>query len=91
MRYAILRSLLLLLLCSGCDSPWRSRFPIGTRLYEPEGHRYFGKVVGYDDQHDFANGTSAGPAILIEPEERGYEPVWGACATCSTLFEVEKP
>ena len=73
MRYAIIRSLLLLVLWfSGCDSPWRSRFPIGTELYDISNHRYFGKVVGYENRHDFKNGTEAGPAILIEPGRRRH-------------------
>ena len=91
MRYAIIRSLLLLLLFSGCDSSWRTRFPIGTKLYESEGHRLFGKVVGYTNSHDFENGTNPGPAILIESAEGGHERVWGSCATCAAEFESEKP
>ena len=91
MRYAIIKSLLLLVLFSGCDSSWRSRFPIGTKLYETEGHRLFGKVVGYENSHDFANGTGPGPAILIESAGGGQERVWGSCATCAAEFETETP
>ena len=91
MRYALVRSLLLLLLFSGCDSPWRARFPIGTKLYENAGHRYFGKVVKYEDSHHFDNGLPPAPAILIESAESGHERVWGACATCAALFDMEKP
>ncbi len=91
MRHAVIRSLLLMLLLSGCDSSWRSRFPVGTKLYESEGHRLFGKVVGYENRHDFDNGTAPVPAILIEAAEGGHERVWGGCATCAASFELEKP
>ena len=91
MRQALVRSLLLLLLFSGCDSPWRTRFPIGTKLYENAGHRYFGQVVGYEDSHNFGNGLASSPSILIESAEGGHERVWGACATCAALFDTEKP
>ena len=43
-----------------------SRFPNGTKLYDRTDHKYFGKVVGYEERHDFHNGTAPAPAILIE-------------------------
>ena len=87
----MIRSLLLMLFLSGCDSSWRTSFPNGTKLYESEGHRLFGKVVGYENRHDFNNGTVPGPAILIETAEGSHERVWGSCATCAASFESEKP
>ena len=91
MRRVLIRSLLLMLFLSGCDSSWRASFPIGTKLYESEGHRLFGKVVGYQDRHDFDNGTTPGPPIMIEAADGGHEHVWGSCATCAASFELEKP
>ena len=91
MRYAIIRSLLLLVLFSGCDSSWRTRIPIGTKLYEGTNHQYFGKVIGYENQHDFSNGTDPCPAILIEPADPGREKVWGSCATCAASFDMQAP
>lgn len=76
----------------GCGPAWSSQFREGTKLYEKNNHRYFGKVVAYEDKHDFHNGTSAQAAILIEPAEGGEAArVWGACGTCATTFTVEAP
>ena len=92
MRLALIfRGFLLLLIVTGCDSPWRSRFPIGTKLYEQEKHQFFGKVVAYEDRHDFHNGTDPAPAILIEQEDAGHTQVWGSCSTCAATFQVILP
>ena len=91
MRYILVRSLLLLLLVSGCESSWRSQYPIGTRLYDNQSRQFFGKVVGFEDRHNFQNGTEPCPAILIEQADGGHERVWGSCATCTTAFRSEKP
>ncbi len=92
MRFALIfRGVLLLLIVTGCDSPWRSRFPIGTKLYDEEKHQYFGKVVVYEDHHDFQNGTEPTPAILIEQDDAGHTRVWGSCATCAATFQVIAP
>lgn len=83
--------LLLMVLC-GCDPAWKTQFREGSKLYDKNGHNYFGKVVGYDAQHDFNNGTQPQAAILIEPAEGGADArVWGACATCAATFDVEVP
>ena len=79
----------LLLVLGGCEPSWPARLPLGARLYEREGHRYFGKGVGFDAAHDFHNGTGPKPSILIEQPE-GQEKVWGACATCADTFQIEK-
>lgn len=92
MRLALIfRGVLLLLIVTGCDSPWRTRFPIGTRLYDQESHRFFGKVVGYEGRHDFQNGTEPTPAILIEQEDAAHTRVWGSCTTCAATFQVVPP
>ena len=91
MRYVIIRSLLLVVLFSGCDSSWRSHFPVGTKLYDSTSHQYFGQVVSYENRHDFGNGTDPGPAILIEQADGSHERVWGSCATCAASFEVRAP
>lgn len=83
--------LIVAVLC-GCSPAWRSQFRTGSKLYEHNGHHYFGKVVGYDARHDFHNGTSPQAAILIEPAEGGESArVWGACSTCASTFTVEAP
>ena len=80
----------LLLTLGGCEPSWRRQFPDGTKLYERTAdHKYFGKVVGFEAQHDFHNGTSPDAAILIEPAEEGQVPLWGSCATCAATFQTE--
>ena len=79
------------LLLSGCEPAWRTQFPNGTKLYERAGHKYFGKVVGFEAAHDFHNGTPPGAAVLIEPAETGQPQQWGSCATCAATFELEAP
>ncbi len=92
MQISFLRGTTLLLLAlAGCTSPWRDRFPDGSRLYERDGHKYFGKVIAYDPRHDFGNGMAAGPAVLIQSAGGGHPPVWGSCATCAATMDVEKP
>ena len=84
--------LLMLVALCGCEPSWSSQFRPGTKLYEREGHRYFGKVVGYEAQHDFHNGTPPQAAVLIETAEGDKETqVWGACSTCASTFKVEAP
>lgn len=79
-----------LLVVAGCEPSWRSQFKEGAKLYDKNGHRYFGTVVGYDATHDFHNGTAAQPAILIEPAEGGEAArIWGACSTCAATFDVQ--
>ncbi len=83
--------MLLVVLC-GCEPSWKSHFRQGAKLYEKSGHRYFGKVVGYEAAHDFHNGTSPQPAILIEPAEGGEAAqTWGACSTCDATFDIGAP
>ena len=91
MRLALIfRGFLLLLIVTGCGSPWRTEFPVGTKLYDQETHRYFGKVVAYEDHHDFRNGTEPSPSILIEQDD-GHTQVWGSCSTCAATFQVVMP
>ncbi len=85
----ICRGFLLLLMVAGCDSSWRSRFPVGTKLYDETDHHFFGQVVAFEDSHDFHNGTGPVPAILIEQADAGHTRVWGSCATCAATFSVE--
>lgn len=92
MRLALLRLVLpFLLVLGGCEPAWQARFPTGTKLYEKTGHRYFGKVVGFESQHDFHNGTPAQPAIQIEQDDAAHTTVWGACSTCAASFDIEAP
>ena len=79
-----------LLAVSGCTRPWRAQFPDGTHLYDRANHQPFGKVVGYEVNHDFHNGTAAEPAILIE-QDSDHTQVWGSCATCAATFESKAP
>jgi hypothetical protein len=83
-------ALFLLLALGGCGSSWQAQFPVGARLYERPGHIYFGKVVGYDARHEFANEAGARPAILIAQAAGGGE-IWGACQTCTDSMDIEKP
>ena len=83
--------LLMVTLC-GCGPAWSSQFHPGTKLYERKDHHYFGKVVAYEAEHDFHNGTPPQAAVLIEPAEGGEAArVWGACSTCASTFTVEQP
>ncbi len=92
MRLALIfRGFLMLLIVTGCDSPWRSRFPIGTKLYDQNSHQFFGKVVAYEDHHNFQNGTEPGPSVLIEQSDAEHTQVWGSCATCASTFQVVPP
>ena len=50
----------MLLVVVGCEPSWRSQFKDGAKLYDKNDHRYFGKVVGYEASHDFANREKAG-------------------------------
>ena len=87
----ILRGIFLLLVVTGCESSWRTHFPIGTKLYEQTDHHYFGKVVSYEDRHDFHNGTDPAPSILIEQADDGHAQIWGSCSTCAATFQVVAP
>ena len=81
---------LLLTLLGGCQPAARSQFKDGAKLYDKQTHEYFGKVVGYEDVHDFHNGTTAQPAILIESSDGGATArTWGACNTCAATFDVK--
>ena len=92
MHLHFLRCLVLLfLIVSGCEPSWRTQLPNGTKFYERTGHKYFGKVIGYETRHDFHNGTPPTPAVLIETAEPGQTPQWGSCATCAATFQVETP
>ena len=92
MRLLLLRCLVpAFLILSGCDPAWRSQMPNGSKLYDRAGHKYFGKVIGFEARHDFHNGTPPCPAILIETAEPGQTPQWGSCATCDATFQVEAP
>lgn len=80
---------LVVALC-GCEPSWTSQFKPGTKLYEKNGHRYFGKVVAYEPTHDFHNGTPPQAAVQIELSEGGAAArTWGACSTCAATFDVE--
>ena len=92
MRQTILCCLVpLLLTLSGCEPSWRAQFPNGAKLYERTGHKYFGKVVGFEAHHDFHNGTAPDAAVLIAQAEEGQASQWGSCATCAATFQIELP
>lgn len=80
----------LVLILTGCQPSWRSQFPKDSLLYNREDHSRFGKVVGYEEAHDFHNGAGVEPAILIE-QEGDHTTVWGSCATCASTFDVKTP
>ncbi len=85
-----LTMMLLLMVLVGCEPSYKSRFKQGAKLYEKNGHNYFGKVVGYEEAHDFHNGTPPQAAVLIEPAEGGEAArTWGSCSTCLATFDVE--
>ena len=80
----------LLLAVAGCGPTRPSQFKDGAKLYDRESHQYFGKVVGYEEVHDFHNGTAPQPAILIEPADGSAAGrSWGACSTCAAIFDVK--
>ncbi len=76
---------------AACGESWRAKFPDGTRLYDANKHQYFGRVVGYDEQHDFQNGTNAQAAILIEEADDAHTRVWASCETAQEAFAMERP
>ena len=80
----------LLFILSGCEPAWHNQFPNGSQLFDRADHHRFGKVVGYEDIHDFHNGTVPAPAILIE-QDSDHTTVWGSCATCAATFDVKAP
>ena len=80
----------LLMILGGCEPAWRAQFPKGSLLYDRTDHHLFGKVVSYEESHDFHNGTPPEPAILIE-QENDHTQVWGACATCAASFDIKAP
>ena len=89
-RLAAALILPLLMILGGCEPAWRTQFPKGSTLYDRTDHHLFGKVVGYEESHDFHNGTQAEPAILIE-QESDHVTVWGSCATCAASFDIKTP
>ncbi len=89
-RVAAALILPLLMILGGCEPAWRSQFPKGTQLYDRADHHLFGKVVGYEESHDFHNGTQPEPAILIE-QESDHTQIWGACGTCAASFDSKMP
>ena len=78
----------LLLLVAGCQPSWRSQSPTGSILYNKTDHSRFGKVVGYEEVHDFHNGTNPEAAVLIE-QDSDHTTVWGSCATCAATFDLK--
>ena len=78
----------LALMLGGCQPSWRSQFPRDSVLYDRSDHHLFGKVVGYEDKHDFHNGTGPQAAILID-QESDHTTVWGSCVTCAATFDVK--
>ena len=90
LRYVFVVMVLPLVFLAGCERAWHSQFSKGTQLYDRTDHHRFGIVVGYDEQHDFHNGTSLEPAILIE-QDGDHATVWGSCATCAATFDVKAP
>ena len=78
-----------LLAVVGCGPTRPSQFKDGAKLYDRGTQQYFGRVVGYNASHDFHNGTSPQPAILIEFTDGQGKQTWGACSTCATIFEVK--
>ncbi len=80
----------LLMILGGCEPAWRSQFPKGSLLYDRADHHLFGKVVSYEESHDFHNGTHPEAAILID-QESDHTTIWGSCATCAVSFDVKIP
>ncbi len=89
-RIAAALILPLLMILGGCEPAWRSQFPKDSLLYDRTDHHLFGKVVGYEEAHDFHNGTQPESAILIE-QSSDHATVWGACATCAASFDIKTP
>lgn len=89
-RFTFVLLLPTFLILAGCEPAWRSKFPKGTQLYDRTDHHLFGAVVGYDEHHDFHNGTTPEAAILIE-QDGDHTTTWGSCATCAVTFDVKTP
>ena len=53
----------------GCGPTRPAQFKDGAKLYDKQSHQYFGKVVGFNADHDFHNGMPPQPSILIEPAD----------------------
>ena len=77
-----------LLATVACGPTRPAQFRDGAKLYDRETHQYFGKVVGYQADHDFHNGFAPQPAILIDKGEGQGDPTWGACSTCAAVLEA---
>ncbi len=78
----------LALILAGCQPSWRTQFPKGSVLYDRTDHHRFGKIVGFEETHDFQNNTPPESAILIE-QDSDHTIIWGACATCAATFDVK--
>ncbi len=90
---ALVSFVLPLLLLASCGMGWQRQFPVGADLYAKADGRHYGRVLAFEDAHDFANGMGAQPSVLVELDGPADEPgrprqLWAACDALSAFYEV---
>ena len=81
-----------LLLLASCGMGWREQFPVSADLYARADGQHYGRVLAFEDGHDFANGMGAQPSVLIEldgpADGSGGRPrqFWAGCDALSALY-----